>query len=78
MNPPTFTADEARLLLDHLDNVQAASLPDDEWRAFRLAKMKLLDLETFHRGAATDRRQLAGPWLSSVRVPSNDRRRGAR
>lgn len=42
---PLLTADEARLLLDHLDNVQAATLLGDKWTCWVSAKKKLVFLE---------------------------------
>jgi hypothetical protein len=45
IKPPLLTPEEARLLLDHLDNVQAATLLGDKWTCWISAKKKLIFLE---------------------------------
>lgn len=42
---PVLTAEEARLLLDHLDNVQAAGLLGEKWDVWVAAKKKLVFIE---------------------------------
>jgi hypothetical protein len=45
VHPPVLTAEEARLLLDHLDNVQAAGLLGEKWDVWVAAKKKLVFIE---------------------------------